>query len=198
MGSLLLAFLPTSLQEQISSRKYFYKSGRLIKDGIITLSNTDFSRDIMDQVCLCAILLLPPCYVVTLELWAMPHTYCLVNVSSFASTGHQPVVPKRLNSCLNQNVLCAVLLVPPLCAATVKLRPVLQILPALLVRACVRACIWVWGGGGWEGEGLCQPMASMRRGNVDARRRGEGSRCSHLFMLYWIAVLRASLSADAC
>lgn len=56
VGSLLLAFLPTSLQEQISSRKYFYKSGRLIKDGIITLSNTDFSRDIMDQVrCL------PPC-----------------------------------------------------------------------------------------------------------------------------------------
>lgn len=52
VGSLLLAFLPTSLQEQISSRKYFYKSGRLIKDGIITLSNTDFSRDIMDQVCL--------------------------------------------------------------------------------------------------------------------------------------------------
>ena len=51
VGSLLLAFLPTSLQEQISSRKYFYKSGRLIKDGIITLSNTDFSRDIMDQVC---------------------------------------------------------------------------------------------------------------------------------------------------
>ena len=50
VGSLLLAFLPTSLQEQISSRKYFYKSGRLIKDGIITLSNTDFSRDIMDQV----------------------------------------------------------------------------------------------------------------------------------------------------
>lgn len=50
VGSLLLAFLPTSLQEQISSRKYFYKSGHLIKDGIITLSNTDFSRDIMDQV----------------------------------------------------------------------------------------------------------------------------------------------------
>ncbi|KAL3158741.1 hypothetical protein ABBQ32_011470 [Trebouxia sp. C0010 RCD-2024] len=49
VGSLLLGFLPTSLQEQISSRKYFYKSGRLIKDGIITLSNTDFSRDIMDQ-----------------------------------------------------------------------------------------------------------------------------------------------------
>ncbi|DBB01935.1 hypothetical protein WJX77_010097 [Trebouxia sp. C0004] len=49
VGSLLLAFLPTSLQEQISSRRYFYKSGRLIKDGIITLSNTDFSRDIMDQ-----------------------------------------------------------------------------------------------------------------------------------------------------
>lgn len=50
VGSLLLSFLPVSLQEQISARRYFYKSGRLIKDGIITLSGTDFSRDIMDQV----------------------------------------------------------------------------------------------------------------------------------------------------
>lgn len=73
MGSLLLGFLPTSLQEQISSRKYFYKSGRLIKDGIITLSNTDFSRDIMDQVCLCAAFLMPPHCVVTLGMLATLH-----------------------------------------------------------------------------------------------------------------------------
>ncbi len=33
VGSILLAFLPDSLQEQISARKYFYKSARLIKDG---------------------------------------------------------------------------------------------------------------------------------------------------------------------
>jgi hypothetical protein len=89
VGALLLSFLPVSLQEQISARKYFYKSalvqalaflfpkaassrgslsnqvsrsdphttfagGRLIKDGIITLSGTDFSRDIMDQVRSCS------------------------------------------------------------------------------------------------------------------------------------------------
>mmetsp|Transcript_18421 Transcript_18421/g.55530 ORF Transcript_18421/g.55530 Transcript_18421/m.55530 type:complete len:1186 (-) Transcript_18421:1035-4592(-) len=49
VGSILLAFLPDSLQEQISARKFFYKSARLIKDGIVSLSGTDFSKDIMDQ-----------------------------------------------------------------------------------------------------------------------------------------------------
>lgn len=34
VGSILLAFLPDSLQEQISARKFFYKSARLIKDGV--------------------------------------------------------------------------------------------------------------------------------------------------------------------
>ena len=66
VGAFLLAFLPTSLQEQMSSRKYFYKSGRLIKDGIITLTNTDFSTDIMNQVWLSAILV-SMYYIVTVK-----------------------------------------------------------------------------------------------------------------------------------
>ncbi|GFR47899.1 hypothetical protein Agub_g9646, partial [Astrephomene gubernaculifera] len=49
VGNLLLAFYPDDLGEQINARRYFYKSGRLIQDGILTLSGTDFSKDIMEQ-----------------------------------------------------------------------------------------------------------------------------------------------------
>ncbi|GIM08475.1 hypothetical protein Vretimale_12482, partial [Volvox reticuliferus] len=49
VGNLLLAFYPDDLKEQINARRYFYKSGRLIQDGILTLNGTDFSKDIMDQ-----------------------------------------------------------------------------------------------------------------------------------------------------
>ena len=50
VGSLLLVFLPASLSEQIRARKFFNKSGRLVKDSIITLSDSSFSRDVTDQV----------------------------------------------------------------------------------------------------------------------------------------------------
>ena len=50
VGSLLLVFLPASLSEQIRARKFFHKSGRLVKDSIITLSDSSFSRDVTDQV----------------------------------------------------------------------------------------------------------------------------------------------------
>ncbi|GLC47982.1 hypothetical protein PLESTB_000046300 [Pleodorina starrii] len=49
VGNLLLAFYPDDLGEQINARRYFYKSGRLIQDGILTLNGTDFSKDIMEQ-----------------------------------------------------------------------------------------------------------------------------------------------------
>ena len=56
VGSLLLVFLPASLSEQIRARKFFNKSGRLVKDSIITLSDSSFSRDVTDQVTLGAAL----------------------------------------------------------------------------------------------------------------------------------------------
>ncbi|KAG2434073.1 hypothetical protein HXX76_007801 [Chlamydomonas incerta] len=49
VGNLLLAFHPDDLGEQINARRFFYKSGRLIEDGILTLHGTDFSKDIMEQ-----------------------------------------------------------------------------------------------------------------------------------------------------
>ena len=50
MGTLLLAFYPDNLQQQISSRAFFYKSGRLITDGIVCLEDTPFSADVMDHM----------------------------------------------------------------------------------------------------------------------------------------------------
>ena len=45
MNDLLLSFCP-SLADQISHRRYFYKSATLIREGVLNLNGQDFAGDL--------------------------------------------------------------------------------------------------------------------------------------------------------
>ena len=45
VGSLIQLFCPTSLEEQIAHRKYFYKSGSLVHEGMVVVHSSGLTGD---------------------------------------------------------------------------------------------------------------------------------------------------------